>query len=50
MKGSRTVGYTDACGASAELGMEGTDGATETWETNDTDSAFRFCKKSENQK
>lgn len=48
LKVSRTVGYTDACEASAELGSEGTDVAAETCDAKETDSAFLFCKPSRN--
>lgn len=48
LKGSRTVGYTDACETSVELGSEGTDVAAVTCDAKETDSAFLFCKPSRN--
>lgn len=48
LKVSRTVGYTDACETSAELGSEGTDVTAVTCDAKETDSAFLFCKPSRN--
>lgn len=47
LKVSRTVGYTDACETSVELGSEGTDVTAETCDAKETDSAFLFWKPSQ---